>query len=135
VRQRRRRLPGGIQSPNHNLDADTEISPTSHEIVEAITDPNVYDGWFDKYGFEIGGDCAYVWGATAGKFGQEYNQVNNGHKYLTQEELSKTSGSLRVRRRVRFSASSDAAGVQARPTSRACSRERRTRRRPSPTPS
>lgn len=79
---------GGFQSPNHNLDADTEISPTSHEIIEAITDPNVYDGWFDNHGFEIGDDCAYVWGATAGKFGQEYNQVINGHRYLTQEELS-----------------------------------------------
>ena len=79
---------GTLQSPNHNLDADTEVSPTSHEIIEAITDPNVYDGWYDNTGFEIGDDCAYVYGAMAGKSGQAYNQVINGQKYLTQEELS-----------------------------------------------
>lgn len=79
---------GGLQSPNHNLDADTEISPSSHEVMESITDPNVFNGWFDDFGEEIGDDCAYVWGSTAGKFGQEYNQVINGQQYLTQEELS-----------------------------------------------
>lgn len=83
-------LLGGLQSPNHNLDADTEISPTSHEISEAITDPNVYNGWYDNYGYENGDECAYVWGATAGKFGSEYNQVINRHRYLTQEEFSNT---------------------------------------------
>lgn len=81
---------GGLQTPNHNLDADTEISPTSHELIEAFTDPNVYNGWFDSYGYEIGDECAYVWGTPAGKFGQEYNQVINGHPYLTQEEFSNT---------------------------------------------
>ena len=79
---------GGLQSPNNDLDADTVISPTSHEINEAITDPNVYNGWYDNNGYENGDECAYVWGATAGKFGQDYNQVINKHKYLTQEEFS-----------------------------------------------
>jgi hypothetical protein len=79
---------GGLQSPNHNLDADTEASPTSHEINEAITDPNVYNGWYDAAGYEDGDECAYVWGAVAGPFGAEYNQVINGHQYLTQEEFS-----------------------------------------------
>jgi hypothetical protein len=79
---------GGLQSPNHNLDADTEISPLSHEINESITDPNVYNGWFDSAGYENGDECAYVWGSTAGPFGAEYNQVINGHNYLTQEEFS-----------------------------------------------
>ena len=81
---------GGLQSPNHNLDADTEISPTSHEINEAITDPNVYNGWYDNSGYENGDECAYTWGAVAGKFGQEFNQVVNRHQYLTQEEFSNT---------------------------------------------
>ena len=35
---------GHIQSPNHNPDADVEISPTSHEIMEAITDPDLING-------------------------------------------------------------------------------------------
>jgi hypothetical protein len=81
---------GGLQSPNHNLDADTELSPTSHEINEAITDPNVYNGWYDNNGYENGDECAYVWGATAGNSGQKYNQVIKNHKYLTQEEFSNT---------------------------------------------
>ena len=43
VRQRRRATSSaGWQSPNNNLDADTEMSPTSHEINESITDPNVF---------------------------------------------------------------------------------------------
>jgi hypothetical protein len=79
---------GGLQSPNHNLDGDTETSPLSHEINEAITDPNVYNGWYDSAGYENGDECAYVWGSTAGPFGAEYNQVINGHNYLTQEEFS-----------------------------------------------
>ena len=31
---------GVIESPNKNPDADVEISPTSHEIMESITDPD-----------------------------------------------------------------------------------------------
>jgi hypothetical protein len=79
---------GGLQSPNHNLDADTEISPTSHEVMESITDPNVFNGWFDAAGYENGDECAYVWGPTAGDQGGLYNQVINTHDYLTQEEFS-----------------------------------------------
>jgi len=77
-----------VQTPNHNADADTEVSPTSHEIMEAITDPDVATGWYDSSGFENGDECAYVFGSTQGKTGQLYNQVINGHDYLTQEEFS-----------------------------------------------
>src|SRR5579862_2130314 len=51
-----------VQSPNGNPDADTEISPTSHEIIEAITDPDGETGWGDSVGNEIGDDCAYIFG-------------------------------------------------------------------------
>ena len=57
---------GVVQAPNGNPDADTEMSPTSHEISEAITDPDVATGWFDSSGYENGDECAYVYGATAG---------------------------------------------------------------------
>jgi hypothetical protein len=77
-----------VQTPNHNADADTEVSPTSHEIMEAITDPDTVTGWYDSSGFENGDECAYVFGATQGQAGQFYNQVINGHRYLTQEEFS-----------------------------------------------
>lgn len=77
-----------VESPNGNLDADVELSPTSHEIMEAITDPNVTDGWFDVSGYENGDECAYVYGAASGTAGALYNQTINGHNYLTQEEFS-----------------------------------------------
>jgi hypothetical protein len=86
---------GHIQSPNGNVDADVEISPTSHELSEAITDPDAATGWYDQIGFENGDECAYVYGTplggslgTAGTPGTFYNQAINGHHYLTQTEFS-----------------------------------------------
>ena len=79
---------GAIQSPNGNVDADVEISPTSHEIMEAITDPDVSTGWYDAAGCENGDECAYVYGTPRGTAGHYYNQVINQHHYLTQEEFS-----------------------------------------------
>jgi hypothetical protein len=77
-----------VQAPNGNPDADTEVSPTSHEIMEAITDPDTATGWYDAAGFENGDECAYVFGPTQGTAGALYNQVINGRHYLTQEEFS-----------------------------------------------
>ena len=78
-----------IQSPNGDPDADTELSPTSHEIMEAITDPDVSTGWYDAAGFENGDECAYVYGTpVGGSAGTFYNQSINGGHYLTQEEFS-----------------------------------------------
>jgi hypothetical protein len=77
-----------VETPNGNADADTEVSPTSHEIMEAITDPDVNTGWYDAAGFENGDECAYVYGVSHGSVGAKYNQVINGHHYLTQEEYS-----------------------------------------------
>src|SRR5207248_7926870 len=39
---------GVIETPNGNPDADTEVSPTSHEIMESITDPDTVTGWYDQ---------------------------------------------------------------------------------------
>ena len=77
-----------VQTPNGNADADTEISPSSHEVMEAVTDPDTTTGWFDSSGFENGDECAYVFGTTKGATGAVYNQTINGHHYLTQEEFS-----------------------------------------------
>jgi hypothetical protein len=79
---------GIIEAPNGNPDADTEVSPTSHEIMEAATDPDTTTGWYDSSGYENGDECAYVYGTMSGDAGQRYNQVINGHRYLTQEEFS-----------------------------------------------
>jgi hypothetical protein len=80
-----------VQAPNGNLDADTEVSPTSHEVMEAWTDPDTVSGWYDSSGFENGDECAYIFGPTSGKPGALYNQTINGHHYLTQEEFSNRS--------------------------------------------
>jgi hypothetical protein len=96
---------GTIESPNYlgdqvDKDADVEVSPLSHEIMESITDPNTTNGWFDAIGNENGDDCAYVYGAGSGAGGDGsfsdlfgtpgklYNQTINGHNYITQEEFS-----------------------------------------------
>jgi hypothetical protein len=80
-----------LQSPNGNPDADVEISPLSHEMSEAITDPDVSTGWYDSVGNENGDECAYRFdtplGGTAAD-GNVYNQVINRHHYLTQTEFS-----------------------------------------------
>jgi hypothetical protein len=77
-----------VQAPNGNIDADVQISPTSHEIMEAITDPDTTTGWYDALGYENGDECAYVYGTPQGTAGHYYNQVINRHHYLTQEEFS-----------------------------------------------
>jgi hypothetical protein len=84
-------FPGVIESPNGNPDADTEISPSSHEVNESWTDPDTSTGWYDSSGFENGDECAYIFGATSGPSGAFYNQTINGHHYLTQEEFSNNS--------------------------------------------
>ena len=77
-----------IQSPNGNLDADVEVSPLSHEIAEAVTDPDTTTGWFDSSGYENGDECAYTYGTLSGSNGGYFNQVINSHHYLAQEEFS-----------------------------------------------
>jgi hypothetical protein len=96
---------GIIESPHYlgdqvEKDADVEVSPLSHEIMESITDPNTTNGWFDASGNENGDDCAYVYGEGTGQGGDglwndvpgpaggHYNQTINGDNWLTQEEFS-----------------------------------------------
>jgi hypothetical protein len=81
---------GGNQTPNGNIDADSEISITSHEISETITDPTG-SAWYDGDGNEMADDCAYVFGDSQsflGAAGARYNQVINGHHYFIQTEFS-----------------------------------------------
>jgi len=79
---------GMIESPNGNPDADVEISPTSHELNESITDPDTESGWYDSNGFENGDECNGIFGRTRGAPGAFFNQVINGGHFLTQEEFS-----------------------------------------------
>ena len=74
-------------SPNNDLDADAEMSITSHELMETVTDPQL-NAWFDATGSEIGDKCAYTYGTT-GANGS--NITMNGHPYILQQEFSNAS--------------------------------------------
>ena len=74
----------GAASPNNDQDADAEISITSHELMETVTDPTL-SAWFDATGAEIGDKCAYTYGTTAPN-GSDITM--NGNPYIVQEEFS-----------------------------------------------
>ena len=68
-------------SPNSD-DADQTINVTSHEQMEAATDPLV-NAWTDSSGNEIGDKCAWKFGTVAG----DGSNVNwNGNPYIVQQE-------------------------------------------------
>jgi hypothetical protein len=74
----------GNASPNNDQASDAEISITSHELMETVTDPSL-NAWFDATGAEIGDKCAYTYGSTAPNGS---NITMNGHPYIVQEEFS-----------------------------------------------
>ena len=81
--------------PNGNP-SDPEISTTSHEQNESMTDP-FGTGWWDSNpndasaGYENGDMCAYDFGTTTGPANAEWNQTINGHHYLMQLEWDNTT--------------------------------------------
>jgi hypothetical protein len=83
--------------PNGNP-SDPEISTTSHEHNESITDP-FGTGWWDSNpndsaaGDENGDMCAYDFGTTTGPPNAEWNQTINGHRYLMQLEWDDSTNS------------------------------------------
>jgi hypothetical protein len=68
-------------SPNHN-DADQTINVSSHEQIEAATDP-LLNAWYDNSGFEIGDKCAWKFGA---RNASGADVTWNGHGYIVQKE-------------------------------------------------
>jgi hypothetical protein len=82
---------GLTTSPNRDVNADAEINVTSHEQLEAATDPTAA-GWFGPGGLtdEIGDKCVGVFGALDAKGADIYIK---GHPYVLQEEWDNaTSG-------------------------------------------
>lgn len=74
-------------SPN-NDDADQTINVTSHEQMEAATDP-LLNAWTDSSGQEIGDKCAWQFGAL----NADGSDVNwNGNPYIVQEEWDNNAG-------------------------------------------
>ena len=70
-------------SPNGNGAADSAINTTSHELWEAITDPNLGDGWVAASGDEGSDECNFMFG-TRDAGGADVRI--NGHGYIVQTE-------------------------------------------------
>ena len=67
---------------NSDQAADETINVTSHEQMEAATDP-LLNAWLDSSGQEIGDKCAWTFGTT----NADGSNVNwNGNPYLVQQE-------------------------------------------------
>lgn len=71
----------GQTEPNHD-DADLTINVSSHEEIEAATDP-LLNAWFDSSGNEIGDKCNFTFGPTNAQGG---DITINGHPYEIQKE-------------------------------------------------
>jgi hypothetical protein len=77
-------------SPNNDIDADSTINVTSHEHMEAVTDPQL-DAWTDLTGQEIGDKCAWDFG-TPSLDGGAANVQWNGDYYIVQQEWDNAIG-------------------------------------------
>jgi len=85
------------ESPNGDPAADAQISITSHEANESITDAG--GAWIDSTGFENGDQCAFTFGlplGSTGGAGTAYNQVIGTGHYYTQDEFSNEDYALGV---------------------------------------
>jgi hypothetical protein len=71
-------------SPNNSVDGDAATSVASHELTEAITDPQL-NAWFASSGAEIGDLCAWQFGSNTWGTNNA-NQSWNGHLYELQLE-------------------------------------------------
>ena len=71
-------------SPNRDIAADAEVNATSHEQMEAATDPEA-SGWFGPGGLtdEIADKCVGVFGPLNAKGADVYFK---GHPYILQKE-------------------------------------------------
>jgi hypothetical protein len=74
----------GTPSPNNDAAADAAISVASHELTEAITDPQL-NAWYAANGSEIGDLCAWQFGTNTWDGGKA-NQSWNGNFYELQQE-------------------------------------------------
>ncbi|GCE15630.1 hypothetical protein [Tengunoibacter tsumagoiensis] len=70
----------GGNGPNGDQAADETINVTSHEQIEAATDP-LLNAWYDSSGSEIGDKCAWNFGNSSGA-----NITLNGNPYRLQKE-------------------------------------------------
>lgn len=80
--------PDNVQkSPNGNPGVDAMPSIITHELMEAMSDPDPPSGWTDATGYENADKCAYVYGTelTDSATGGKYNTQIGKYKYLIQQ--------------------------------------------------
>lgn len=79
-------------SPNGNAGADGMASIISHELEEAVTDPDL-NAWYDRRGQENADKCAWTFGTTStASNGSAYNVTFGGTNYLIQRNWVNASG-------------------------------------------
>jgi len=79
-------------SPNGNAGADGMASIISHELEEAVTDPDL-NAWYDRRGQENADKCAWTFGTTSTlPDGSLYNVTLGGSKYLIQRNWVNAAG-------------------------------------------
>jgi len=71
--------------PNGNAGADGMASILSHELEEAVTDPDL-NAWYDGQGAENADKCAWTFGTTTTlPSGAKYNMTLGSRNYLIQQ--------------------------------------------------
>lgn len=79
-------------SPNGNAGADGMASIISHELEEAVSDPDL-NAWYDRRGAENADKCAWTYGSTStASNGSLYNVTLGGMKYLIQQNWVDAGG-------------------------------------------
>jgi len=72
-------------SPNGNAGADGMASIISHELEEAVTDPDL-NAWYDRRGNENADKCAWTFGSTSTlSNGAKYNMTFGGRNWYIQQ--------------------------------------------------
>jgi hypothetical protein len=78
--------------PNGNAGADGMASIISHELEEAVTDPDL-NAWYDRRGQENADKCAWTFGTThTASNGSLYNVTLGTRNYLIQRNWVNASG-------------------------------------------
>jgi outer membrane protein assembly factor BamB len=77
---------GVLTSPNDDFAADSTINVSSHEQMEAVTDPQL-NAWYDANYYEVGDKCAWNF-ATPHLDGGLANANWSRHYYIVQQEWS-----------------------------------------------
>jgi hypothetical protein len=71
--------------PNGNAGADGMASIISHELEEAVTDPDL-NAWYDRQGQENADKCAWTFGSVStAANGSKYNMTLGSRNYLIQQ--------------------------------------------------